>query len=1207
MDNFILKDHLCHDAYSWPQTMLTYHCEGETPVPGKDCLLQDGRPVPWQAEPEANGGYALKLISDLPTGGEHRFVWKKSARTVQTPLAKEGMDNGIYRCSSANGLFSAVCRNGTEIVFSLLTDARIAEERETAEGGPVEKIYRKTVRFEGGGVYRLCIKLRHGLDFLEVYEDMRGLGEISASLQVRWNGFVPRYRHTLDRGTEKIKAYLREDGSFPFDINPFMPRISWWDQRSVAYLDGAKKNWFGILLHDLSSFDDGGYAVWGSRGKLAVRAYPNRLEAPVAEGSRAFLVVCGEDGAPARLVSHYQKYYSHVPLDKVKDWVLDWEDDKAGYPKYFRASEETRADYWYFHRTGMPAPEDMLRVLDCESSIFRQPELIKPVSCRAYIYSWAPLFDMTASRMSDAQFRRVRAALAMTCYILSGENYYPTRNMLGGHPNFLADVAGAVGIFAALLGKKHPAFREWMEYYERAMALNMKYHIRPDVPQWGAAGGRWTENVGCYMFGMLNCCAWVCSVIYRTCGEMPLLGRRFTALLRFLTEIQMPENAAGRRLYLPQGAHSATGEFGGDLGHGYMLGMLQLADMCRFYEPVYAEYLLHNFRRAADFAALTAPESLAGASYRPYAQNDGGTAPDLRSEKFTGYGFMLRSAVNTEDETAVFLQQIDEGPNYRWGRAAQGGCGELYYYAARRSLTWHAPEDVGDENRGDVQSCTNFGVLTGHEYRSVGRGDLTEPLLDFGFVQYARVNAGEYSQPYYRYRSVMLVSNEYIAVYDAVCDAMQSGRFVWAQRSEEEFPKIWNIRPGVQYFSADSGVPVDAGPGYRPQYGACRTHVYDGQGDFFTIVTHLRDYNDEPLIFAPVRREYGCEIAFPGYTDNVFDEQAEGEYEEDGCVFAGKVGYVRRMPGKTFLAVFDGEKIGAGGIALQIPREEGVRRAMSLAFAGGEACGRAVFEKAGTVSVRMPEAKDLRVWAGEAEVPFRYMAGAYTFEMPAGSVCWNIGSRQKIGRARIESVCVCAGGFTLRGAPCAGAETLRAEISADGGRSFRPAGECPAESRVLQVCGLADGKYHVRLCGAAARRAGEYSALYPVYVTGSVPHWPEGLRIEAEGDGFRVSWGGVLGADRYSLYRTDGPEPVPVYSGEERTYFVKEGAYSVTASNGNGESAASPERSCSGALAHWDAHPEVPFVRDTRSHEHGYKGFPFIENKEKPVLTYPKE
>ena len=54
-------------------------------------------------------------------------------------------------------------------------------------------------------------------------------------------------------------------------------------------------------------------------------------------------------------------------------------------------------------------------------------------------------------------------------------------------------------------------------------------------------------------------------------------------------------------------------------------------------------------------------------------------------------------------------------------------------------------------------------------------------------------------------------------------------------------------------------------------------------------------------------------------------------------------------------------------------------------------------------------------------------------------------------------------------------------------------------------------------------------------------------------------------------------------------------------------SAASPERSCSGALAHWDAHPEVPFVRDTRSHEHGYKGFPFIENKEKPVLTYPKE
>ena len=47
--------------------------------------------------------------------------------------------------------------------------------------------------------------------------------------------------------------------------------------------------------------------------------------------------------------------------------------------------------------------------------------------------------------------------------------------------------------------------------------------------------------------------------------------------------------------------------------------------------------------------------------------DNSGTNPHLRSRKYTGYGIVLRSAVDTPAEVSIHLQQIDQGPNYRWG------------------------------------------------------------------------------------------------------------------------------------------------------------------------------------------------------------------------------------------------------------------------------------------------------------------------------------------------------------------------------------------------------------------------------------------------------------------------------------------------------------------------------------------------------------
>ncbi len=526
-----------------------------------------------------------------------------------------------------------------------------------------------------------------------------------------------------------------------------------------------------------------------------------------------------KDRSVTALRSHYLRYFSIVSLNKVKDYVLEWEDDKNSYPKYFCVQRNTKWGGFYKSHVGKPSAADMMNILDRDATLFTTLEEIAPVSCRAFRSSWAQTFDLTASELTDEEFSRERAAMALVCYTLSDENYYPTDTILAGHPNFLTDVAGTVAVFASLLGANHPMHQKWLKYYEIALARNFKYHIRPDVPDWDALGGRWTENIGAYMMCMLQCIVYDCRMVYDlNGGEMPALYPHIKRFISFLINMQTAEDADGRRLYAPHGAHACTGSYGGKFGHGFMTAMIELADMLKNYEPLYAEYLLHNFRNEADFKGVLESSGIYGEMYKHRTTNTFGTSPDLFSCKYTGMGFMLRDHVNEDGEMCLILQQIDEGPNYRWGRAAQGGCGEIYYYADRYKYTDHGPEDVGDENRGDVQSCTNFGVLIGHEYRSVGRNDLSEPLMDFGFVKYARVNAGAYSYPYYKYRSVMMVENRYIAIYDAVGDAKQHCRFTWSQSSGGEFPVIKNLRPGVEAFVTGEGVPVDSGAGYNSKY-----------------------------------------------------------------------------------------------------------------------------------------------------------------------------------------------------------------------------------------------------------------------------------------------------------------------------------------------------------------------------------------------------
>ncbi len=112
-------------------------------------------------------------------------------------------------------------------------------------------------------------------------------------------------------------------------------------------------------------------------------------------------------------------------------------------------------------------------------------------------------FDRTYSQMSDRQKERLTAAYLLLAYTHGEEDYMPMRTMLSGHPNFLSDVKSAPALFTFLF-PQHPMAHEWADEFEKFLELNTRYHTRPSVRGWDSHGGRWTENLGTYVWAFLR-------------------------------------------------------------------------------------------------------------------------------------------------------------------------------------------------------------------------------------------------------------------------------------------------------------------------------------------------------------------------------------------------------------------------------------------------------------------------------------------------------------------------------------------------------------------------------------------------------------------------------------------------------------------------------------------------------------------------------
>lgn len=977
------------------------------------------------------------------------------------------------------------------------------------------------------------------------------------------------------------------------------PAVAFWDDR-----DGGDE--LGVFVTDAAGWEDHQYMVWQPSDRLSVwfrydggTLYWNwplvsgtrqtgislhdaaAGQAAVQETLETLAPFTGEranlryDVRHARLRYNQllRSRYGALSLDRVKDWVLEYPEAGA------------QPDDLLNGHSPITSADAYVEALFNSIFVFYPLGLnVDPGIHNIYhrdVYDWiVPGYLKFRQAMAPAQRRRVTALLLLSAYVTSSEEMVALRTSISGTPNMSAD-GWMVPTQMAMLFPDHPMAREWRDQFEKAVELTGLFYTRPDVPAFDAIGGRWAESPGVYTWAYLRpvSVSDLAGVVAdgrtrMTNPSMSLLGKwlvgslsapiynpkpfwRQQDLLRQGPEPLDPDWEPGMPLSREHGLvrqYPAHGAHGSGTGLPVPPVVWIIGQRLRQYDPLLAEHLMWAYDRNQTGEGIEDPDAWYRAAISRLPANRG-TNPHLGSAKFTGQGVVLRAGVGTPEELSVHLQQIDRGPNYRWGNMGEGAAGTIYFFAGGRIHSAHERENTGDHALEDVVGLTNFGVMKEGAYRSIGMNVLEEPLHDLDVAQFSEITSrrgdSAYSWPVYKSRSVMVVGTDYMVLFDELgTTGRNSTRFSWFTAKDLPMPKLVFLQP--MSIRADHWTQV--------RTAMSKGFLRDASGPSLVLVTHKGDAVEmegmtsqrEPHVEGFGLRRYrwarGGKLGegiyrarTPTSRDRFFRHETTIDYEGNGESFTGRAGLIRsREDGMTELALFRGSRIGAAGLALRADADA----VLGIAARYGEPSRveGTCHAPAGPVSLAVEadesELKGVKFYVDGAAIEARREQGRLIVHLPRGRHRWEMTSGlPRPVRPIVQRTENAAGGAVVFFTPVAGADRYRVELSRDGGSTWARAGETEASPYRLE--GLPNGrKVHVRIVAMNAERESEPSREYPVYLTDEVPVPPDGLRLVLGDDHVKMTWGQVLGVTAYRLYRQRdyGPWEL-IYDGPERSFI----------------------------------------------------------------------
>jgi hypothetical protein len=477
-----------------------------------------------------NGLFSVRLA------GEKRFDPPAEAATVPGPFRGFKGPDGVWRATSR-----------------FVTDAKVLGcKAELAEQGPLWKLYRTRFEFDGGRFYELDLKMivdhpyayvrernNFRLRIAELPHPLCGPGGHMAhgKCYTRW-GVADQLRILMKENFDPDICYTPATFCYSFAqdplkhdavkvwtaIRPVFPSVDapWLGAFST---DETKNDLIAIVGRDAAHWEypdssiNPHHLTPGVNAEIHFVDEPGEhayYRLPVARAVRHWLLAVGDkrewtkqrypggSGNAYPYLAHIRTKVCDLPLNKVKDWHLDWEQKLPGQPRLFFSPAQAdglrkRIEAHEPFKPYLPKVMGLLTGQGGEKTVGsvgahtgeNMVDLLLRVGFSGFVQSIsiarpmrnvAEALDYNARTLDPAQVAKTRREMAfLTSALIDGDYWQYAWNpgRTSYLPNFGSDLYLAVGLMALVL-PDHPNSKQWLSYTLGELNKELTYYISPD-------------------------------------------------------------------------------------------------------------------------------------------------------------------------------------------------------------------------------------------------------------------------------------------------------------------------------------------------------------------------------------------------------------------------------------------------------------------------------------------------------------------------------------------------------------------------------------------------------------------------------------------------------------------------------------------------------------------------------------------------------
>jgi hypothetical protein len=943
----------------------------------------DGRPVAYQLVPgEPGSPGALELLADLDPYETRRYRFTESRTpgsgelvveqtgelirvrnsrvgiSIRTRLAPGQGPIEAFRLASGRWIGESVLKSGPSV--------RSYSAKVVAKG-PVFAEVLCRLEFSNGGQWEARFRLQ-GHEPVVLVEEVFSGGE-GTTLTVRLNRNLGANRLLYRRGSGEVGKLATADINAPGEAPLFVlePWLHWWER-------DRQGTWFGLYDDagsDLLAIGASDAAVWVDPARKPETRAPARLPVvahgsdinwtlPLSNGARKWMIggfdrqtsLRPSSGANAAPLPQ-QAFIKHgaFSLNRLKDYVLDWNGEDAGHPRLI----VTEADLAPWRRTFRVDPAKLAALATTPLSEERMDDAIAyylasgdaalgrhlaatavrwvqravdmhlrqdtfpalgyaPHQQQAVLLPALLLADVVWSgpHLSPELRQRLKAQIAFLGYTVNRPDYWSPARGFNANPNMTSTVA----TFQTLLGcmiVSHPAAQTWIGNGMRELKNNQ-------LDTWGDENGGWLEAPHYAMTSYDHLLGSFIATRNAGINEY-LYDPKMKKVIEWLAKISTPPDslANGRRRLPPIGntyMREPSGEFG------------TVAYLWRTRDPAFASEMQWMHRQQGSYVEPGVggfAATLAGFR-RLLADNAlAEKAPAYRSEWFARTGVVMRSHFPSARETQLHLiagtnhehYDRDSGSYTLWGKGRvvandfgfNGQApGDDHNMVVAAGAPDHAVMRVTHFRAGESVDYTR-GVKNDAWERQIALVKHPDPLGPNYVVISDRVKGGAATaRTWFTAKTVKAVAggavvegNEDVDTDVFVAGATLGGtveprtRETWGMKAET-YGRVATTQLGLS-------LRFDAAP--------------------VTTILYPRLKTQARPVFTALANGQGVKVTSDAGTDYIFLGNSPISFREDGIAFDGTVGAILVRKDRTSLWLGQAGKAAANGRTLSAGAEGG--------------------------------------------------------------------------------------------------------------------------------------------------------------------------------------------------------------------------------------------------------------------------------------------